>query len=70
MTLEQLTAEYVAWCDSHHLPPMSADELLCKIHASGNDLPHITGWLSDFIRRWEAAADAEHEAFRARRNAQ
>ena len=58
---DALTAEYIAWCDRHRLPPLSPDELLSDVYATSKDEVQIE-WLRDYIRRWEEAEDAEQDA--------
>jgi hypothetical protein len=61
--LESLTAVYAEWCAKNGLPVASADELLAEIEAEPEERGingHRKAWLRDFIRRWNAAADAEN----------
>lgn len=57
---EALSEELEAWCKRQGLPFMSADELYAEVHA-----PHQRAWLSDFIKRWEEAEQAERDLLMA-----
>jgi hypothetical protein len=47
-----LVAEYVAYCDGHGLPAMSADEL--SVILTGEQRAVHGVWLGEFITRWDA----------------
>ena len=50
--MDELTREYVAYCEREGLPDVDAEE---QIH--GELTPEQRHWLSDFILRWEAMQD-------------
>ena len=51
-TIDQLTNEYDSFLSKHELPRASADELLHMLQTVA--VPFLT----DFVRRWEAAEQA------------
>jgi hypothetical protein len=63
-----LCKEYDTWLEMHKLPKMSADELACELVASRDNLSKFVpfssetlikaqlAWLTDFIERWDNAA--------------
>lgn len=55
--LETLISEYEDWISEQGLALMSADELL----AEGGLTVYQSGWLQDFIERWEIAEEQEDE---------
>lgn len=55
MTFDELTLELEAYCRDQGLPYESADELVFRPELN----PEQRRWVSDFICRWDAAADAE-----------
>lgn len=50
--IDALVDEYQAYCDSHGLPQLSADELLWELE--GEARQKHRAYLLDFISRWEA----------------
>lgn len=48
--INQLAKQYRAWCARHHLPLMSADELLVEdIELTDSERT----WIRSFIDKWE-----------------
>ena len=65
-TMEELSAEYVAWCDDNGLPQVSADDQELLITAGYDDATTSErakwDWNQDFIERWDAAVERDNLA--------
>jgi hypothetical protein len=58
--MNELIAEYVAWCHKNTYPHWSADELLQMISDTpGPKAKDDREWLQDFLKRWAVAEETE-----------
>lgn len=53
--IDALVDEFQAYCDSHGLPQLSADELLWELE--GEEREKHRAYLIGFIERWEKLMD-------------
>lgn len=60
--LDALCDELDAFCAQHHLPNVSADELLSRLYSEETPRHDLCKWVADFIERWEVAAEDNYYA--------
>lgn len=57
--ISQLAIDFAAWTAEQGLPQVDAMELLAE-----DITDYQRSWLTDFVERWELAAEAEQNAFK------
>ncbi len=63
LSLDALCDQLNDFCKENQLPLESADELLTRLYGEEPRRVRLCEWLQGFIERWDAACDAEHDAW-------